>query len=296
MDTHASAGIELCGSALRYAEVEHIGPSSRLLRLGSCEFDFDVSRDVLEKAVSAQADTLVRALSDVFQGSHSSRLNVVLHPPGCYSFFTTVPASLENADVEARVERDLALLTPAESPLRASIDRLGTRVNGNGDHEWVHVLAVPVHVHYRLDRLMRNLPQEEYRLITSMRSLAPAFAAQAEDGLALGIGWYRSHVEYTLSRDKSWYFSHFTTAGASVDTLYFAVDFLRRLGHGPKEIRTVLCYGDTVDHGAMRLIRRIFGTEPRQIDPLSLVVVDAVSSLDGFDGGLYAPCVGAALL
>ena len=48
MDVRARAGIDIYGTVLRYAEVEQRGPRYRLLRLGSCDFDFDIAEAVLQ--------------------------------------------------------------------------------------------------------------------------------------------------------------------------------------------------------------------------------------------------------
>ena len=42
METPARAGIDVYGSALRYVELERFGARYRLLRLGRCDFDFDI--------------------------------------------------------------------------------------------------------------------------------------------------------------------------------------------------------------------------------------------------------------
>jgi len=80
MDVRARAGIDIYGTVLRYAEVEQRGPRYQLLRLGSCDFDFDIAEAMLQASSPEHIEALTDALNDVFEGSIAARLHVTLHP------------------------------------------------------------------------------------------------------------------------------------------------------------------------------------------------------------------------
>ena len=116
MDVRARAGIDIYGTVLRYAEVEQRGPRYQLLRLGSCDFDFDIAEAMLQASPPEHIEALTDALNDVFEGSVASRLHVTLHPPTCYSFFTALPVEAPVEERKKRLLRDAALLTRSALP------------------------------------------------------------------------------------------------------------------------------------------------------------------------------------
>src|SRR5690606_2692752 len=151
-----------------------------------------------------------------------------------YSFFSALPAGISDAARKVRLQQETALVAGVETPLRLTVDALHAEAVGDGERaEWVHVLAVPERLHTRLERILRSLPQPRHRLMLSMQAAATTVGrlrrqnspdvspeAGAEAGVeveapyTLAVGWYPTHVEFTVCRDKQWHFSHFTEAGA----------------------------------------------------------------------------------
>lgn len=216
MDAQVRAGIDLYGTALRYAEVEQYGERHRLLRLGSCDFDFDVAEALLETGTPEELQTITEALQDVFGGSAARELRVVVHPPRIHSFFAPAPAEENDADREERFRREATLLAqgesaqqvaPASGPppsifekaepgaaaspaeetlfgdgLHLATDRLyaETRVAGEGEAEeveWFHVLALPDAAQERFEDVLQALPQPSFRWTVGMQGAAQAALA-----------------------------------------------------------------------------------------------------------------------
>lgn len=304
MEAHARAGIDIYGSALRYAEVEQYGARYRLLRLGSCDFDFDVTEAVLRTEHPQHLATVSEALADVFSGSVADSYQVTLHPPGCYSFFTPLPAGITDAARRVRLQQEAALLAGVETPLRLTADALYAEpVDEEEVVDWVHVLAVPERIHTRFDRVLRHLPQPRHRLMVSMQAAATAMGRllrhteenDADAPYALAIGWYPTHVEYALCRDHRWHFSHFAETGPSADVIYYAAALLRRLHLRPSDVGQVFVYGTDLRTDARPILEALFSHPPRRLNPLAVLDLDPDSLNADFDIEAYVPCLGAAL-
>ena len=308
MDGHARAGIDIYGTSLRYAEIEQRSSQYHLLRLGSLDFDFDVTDAVLDATAQTSLDTLTDALTDVFEGSSASRLYVAVHPPACYSFFTPLPKNLESEDRKNRLLSEAALLTRSASPqpLRLTADPVFTETleEENRDVEWFHVLALKERLHTRFDRVFRMLPQSHYRMTLSMHAVAKAMAwverrseeAERTDApFTLAIGWYPTHVEYTLCRDGHWYFSHFIEAEEPANSVYFALLLLDRLNIKTTSVSQVYLYGGHRDLDDFSLLGDLFLTAPALLDPTLHIDLRESQIAGSFSRDAYAPCIGVAL-
>src|SRR5690606_10565174 len=104
MDAQARAGIEFSDTVLRYAEVEQYGSRYRLLRLGTCDFDFRLVEDLLQRHDPDAIEVVREALQDVFSGSIASTLHAALHPALTTSFFTSVPSGVSGGERLQRLQ------------------------------------------------------------------------------------------------------------------------------------------------------------------------------------------------
>ncbi len=298
------AGIDIYGKVLRYAEVEQRQERYHLLRLGRCDFDFDVAAALLEGAAE-RLEALTDALSDVFEGSTAARLYVSLHPPHCYSFFTPLPPEVSKEERKQRLLDEAALLTRsgAKEPLRLTADRLYADTLDEDERvEWYHVLAVQDGLHAGFDRVFRMLPQTHNRMMVSMHAVANAVErieqqdeAPRQAPFSLAIGWYPTHVEYTLCHQGRWYFDHFTDADDPDDCAYFALLLLNRLDLSPAAVGRVFLYGGYQDLEAFASLGDVFTVAPEPLDPRRLIELDEQSMAADEHLDAYAPCIGVAL-
>ena len=306
MDVRARAGIDIYDKVLRYAEVEQRGARYHLLRLGSCDFDFDVAEAVLDATNPEHVEALTDALNDVFEGSLAARLHVTLHPPTCFSFFTALPVEVAKEERKHRLLREAALLTRSGTPqpLRLTADPVYTEtINDSEAVEWYHVLALNERLHARFDRICRMLPQSNHRMTLSMHAVANAVERierrsgerQRQAPFSLALGWYPTHVEFTLCRHARWYFSHFSDAATPNDCAYFALALTKRLGIKQGAVGRIFIYGGFKQTGDFAELAHVFPAEPESLNPMDLIDLDADSMAASFDHTAYAPCLGVTL-
>ncbi len=297
---------------LRYAEVEQYGRRCRLLRLGSCYFEFEASREVFGEAESGYLDTIGEALYDVFSGSRAGVFNVTVHPPDCLSFFAPTPPGLPEAEVHERLQAEASVLDEGGPPRRvAAVETVFEEQTPEGPLAWRHALALPEAVGARIRRVMRLLPEAEvqYRLSTyGAAALMNRIRARRLDACAegrppepetpdyaLAIGWHPEHVEFTLCRSGRWHYSHWAPALNPDDCLFFAVSLLRQLRLHPRQVTSLFTYGSRFDLADAPLVGQIFGAAPEVLNPTQIVVLDPVSLSGTFEAEMYVPCIGGVL-
>ena len=297
MNAQARAGISVDGSTLRYAEVEHYGPHGRLLRLGSCDFDFEVLDVLLRGGAPDRLETVGEALGDVFAGSVASEMVVALPPTACCSFFSPLPSGLPEAERQRRLRREAAVLMGRTSaaPFHLRSDPLYEEARGAGRLRWFHALALPQAIRARFDGLLRGLPPKRYRFSPNGQGAAAVAARAGAAGLAVTIGWYPTHAEYGLVEDGAWRFGFHTATASPADVAYFAVALLGRAGRTSDEVQRVYAYGVDVEEGRFETLERVFGQAPQRLNPLEVVELDGGAPPASFKAEAYAPCIGVAL-
>jgi hypothetical protein len=299
MEAHARAGIDIVGHSLRYAEVEQYGARFRLLRLGSCDFDFDVAEAVLATSADDHVAMVSEALGDVFSGSVADSVHVTVHPPRCYSFFSPLPKELSPARRNVRLQQEAALVAGTEPSLHITPDAVRSQKLEDGSTvEWVHVLAVERAMHERIRNVLGHLSRLRGRLVVGMHAAASTVArldVPPGAGYSLAIGTYPDHVEYALCRDGAWQFSRYSDAVPPVDVAYFAAHVADRFGLAPREIEALYLYGDDADRSHFPDLEFVFGSKLRPLNPLVILDVDEGGLASDFDVEGYVGCIGAAL-
>lgn len=300
MTATARASIDVWGKKLRYAEVEQYNGRYRLLRLGSCEFDFDVVDELARPEPSEQLHTVAEALEDVFAGASPEELYVVMHPPRCRTFFSPVPSGSPRKARREQLGQEAALLAGEGSTgaLHLSTDVVYAEdTEAAGRLEWTHVLALPEHSAAHFERALQPILPSTYRWAVSMQAAARALGRTASEEAApytLALGWYPTHVEYVLCRAGQWRYSHYTTASSPSDGAYFALALLRRLEVPVSAVGRVLMYGTRGTAEELAPFQRLVGRRPEWLNPLELVDFEPGNLASDFDAGPYLPCIGIA--
>ena len=111
----------------------------------------------------------------------------------------------------------------------------------------------------------------------------------------LALGWYPTHVEFTLCRHTHWYFSHFGEAAPPSDCAYFALALTSHLGLDPRAVGRVFVYGGFKKADAFSELADLFPAAPEPLNPMQLIDLDQGSMAASFDHAAYAPCLGVAL-
>lgn len=304
MEHHTSASVEVNGAILRYAEVVREGDAYRLVRLGSCEFDFDVEDSALHTGSGPWADTLGRALKDIFAGSSALDLHIALHPLLFTSFFVPIPAGMPMMERESQLREEVALVLPGEEAVvtaefvRSEVLPDGATVN------WFHVLALPATVAESFERVVGSLAVIRRRFCSSTSGVAAVLkhiARRRAAGTSVGtpyrlaIGSYADQTEYVLVRNQGWHYGLSVRASDPLDRVYFAAALLERLAVGTHELKDVFVYGTGVEPELRTVIPSLLGVEPETLDPLAIVVHESDSISAAFSAESYAPCIGANL-
>jgi len=306
MDAHARAGIEIHGKVMRYAEVEHYGPHYRLLRLGSCDFEFDAGAEVLTAENPTHMQTVADAVKDVFDKCIATDLHIALHPPSCYSFFTPLSSTDGVSTRKEQLRKETALLTGPEtaSALHLTVDPASLEAQAEVGRDWYHILGMPEHLHTRFLHILEALPIYTYRPRISMQAAArvververaAGYRGRLQAPYTLAIGWYQTHLEYVLCREGQWCFCHFTEPGAAVDAAYFSVSLLDRLRIPVEAVGRLFVYGSPVDLSELVLLQGVFGFEPERLNPVPSADLDPAGVAGSFDVEAYVPCIGVAL-
>lgn len=306
MNIQAAAGIDINGTGLRYAEVQRRPDGHRLLRLGSCDFDFDVAHEMLHAETPENLEVVAEALQDVFRGAVSRTLRVSFHPPDVYAFTTALPNDLPASARQQRLNQETALLVGAETSdgLYISSQALQAEALPEADDlDWMRVLALPDAVQERFERVLAPLPHTDHHWMLSTEGsagVAQWMEQQAPENrtyapFTLLIGWYGAYAEYALLHYSDWYFGHHAAMGSANDCAYFSAALLDQLGIQQSEVGRIFLYGKDIDLGAFAPLQAVFGVAPDVLDPLAIVGVDPHRLEGDFSPEVYAPCIGAAL-
>lgn len=306
--TRFRAGVELTGRVMRYAELDLGGHAERprLLRLGACDFDFDVAEAILDVSGPTHLDTVATAIREIFDGSESDRLFVAVHPWNATAFFspvregTTPVERLEQFKQEAAMLADASTARPVR--VRATPVRIETLPDGSR-HRWHHILRLPESIHARLAHLAKPFGSgreggHEFADATgTAASIAARLTQTAEDDaptFSLSVGVYGERTEFALSHGDTWHYGHYVEANVLVDGAYFAAALLDRLGVAPSQIKRLFLYGDAVEPGMASGLSGWLGVDAEPLNPLRVFGLAPAES-DPFALAAYAPCIGALL-
>lgn len=322
MEIQAAAGIDILGATLRYAEVDRANSRYRLLRLGSCSFDFDVVRELVHRDSPQHLSVVAEALRDVLRGATSRHLRIAIHPRDAYAFTTPVPSELDAQARQKRLERETALVVGQPEAAQLQVSAQVTRSEAQSEHEkqpgvhpereeqveeqvnWTQALALPQVVNGRIERVIRSLPHHSHEWMLSTEGAAQIARwteqqrkADLEEAppFSLVIGWYGAHAEYVVLREGAWYYGHHADTESAGDCAYFATALLNRLGVSIADVGRIYLYGRELDLEAFAPLQAVFGVAPQRLDPLAVVGISPEEMDNHFEPEDYAPCIGVAL-
>ncbi len=293
------AGVFFTSSSMRYAELERQGDSSKLLRLGSCDFSFNPLNEL-----SGQTDenlaNLTDAVAEVFVKSRASRIHVSLHPRLANSFFSPVANSLSRKEARRQIAEEARLIYPdkgAAGIISRKLDNVV--VSGGSKHAWVHITAVPSLVRNRLQQLMRGLSDKVCVGIPLAESIVPLLSHSREVRTAAYVflvGLFEGRLELLLcKRGRLHYAQSISYTGAPSDAIYWATSLCQRLRVSAKDLDVIHMFGEKTDRTVERLLAGSFEAQVQELDPLRAIVVDPGRFSSDFNHGAFAPCIGVAI-
>ncbi len=300
MKAVARASVDLLGRELRYAEIEQFENRYRLLRLGSCDFDFDITREIVQEPDSTRLVSVRDALRDVLAGSVANVIRFVLHPPAIRTFFSAVPVDLPASSLHIRAQQEAALLYGVGPSLTVDHE-IAVESSGDGSPAaWQSVSVTLADVRRKLGRMAAALPGSDLEVISGQVAGGHAlrrYQRLREDDPSdtiLAVGCYPDHFNIAYGHAGEWLYSSTSPGMTESDAAYFSAVTLGRLGRQPGEVSRILVYG-AEGHRQLPSFERLYGTQPMVFDPLTLVNLDPTTIDDDFEGGAYLSCIGGAL-
>ena len=296
------AGVELHASIMRYAEVERYGERSRLLRLGSCAFDFDVA-DLVRGGKTEQLTLFREAVEDVFAGSEADELSIAVHPPVSDSFFAPVAADTPAAQREEELRRQAAYLLdmPSEGDVHVASEVLYTEPVDGEAADWLHVLALPASGFAPFDVMLGELPFGTCRVQTSTQAAAnmlnrletpPEREDTGTTAYRIGLGVYTTHFEFIFCRNGNWHFASHAPAGPAEDGCYYLGALLNRMRLAPADVQDVFVYGQDPDPASFNIMRDLLSVVPQRLDALRVLDYEQEGLSEGLTGEVYLPAIG----
>lgn len=301
------AGVEVYGRIMRYAEVQGGGSDPlQLVRLGACDFDFDVSETLLGLAGTTHLDTVATAIREIFTGSEAGSLTVVVHPWNSTSFFSPLPAGMAPSERFEQLRQEAAMLSDASvaRPVRVKATPVRIeRLSGGREAHWHHVLRLSDSVHARIDHIAERPSEDDeadawaHHFVDSTAAAAAVVAQRVDeedDALSLAVGVYGDRAEYALCRGSVWQFGHYSETGALEDGPYFVAALLDRLGVAPSAVASLYLYGDRASAESIEGVASFLGRPTLALNPLD-IFGPTRSGADPFTLASYAPVIGSLL-
>jgi hypothetical protein len=302
MRTGATAGIEFISSSMRYAEVEQIGNHFRLLRLGNCDFEFDVADVLFGSGSSVYLDTISRAVGEVFEGSSAATLRVTVHSPAAHQFGSAAQQNLSDALRQDHAVFDAAIVTGHEVDPEAVRSSPGAAQGTDfGDEvELLQVAALQPEPKERLSVALSRVGIPNIELISDSEAVSRVIRAlcgieNGDFGTTLAIGIFPWHTCYTVYTNGLWVFGQDRTESDSDDILYFSTFVCRQAGFSPEKISRVFVYGETALEKGSESLKRVYSERVEILNPISILNLSPDQFADGFGFQTIVSCIGAAL-
>lgn len=296
------AVVGLAGRELRYAEVE-AGASPRLRRLGTCDFEGDVSAAVFADGAAGggDADTLdalCAALADVYDGAALDVLVVTAHPTETTGFFAPLPDGLAPAVREEQLRQEAALLSdlPPSQPVRIRAVPVRTEQAADGGRTWYHVVHVAEPVHARLALLAQAVGAPAYDLADTARAVSTFLRQTVPAGVTMAVGVYPAHTEVAVVRNGALLFGYHGAGRSPEDTAYFALAAAERAGVVPEAVDRVALYGEPAAMpGRLAILDDMLGRTGAPLDPFD-VFGRRPAGLAPEEAAAFAPLLGASIV
>jgi len=321
MLTSASAGVEFLGSGMRYVEIEHSDDGYRLLRLGDCDFEFDVHEVLFGNGPEAYLDTIAEAITEVFDGSMAEVFRVAVHPPASRSFMSSVfgPAGVTSESARKEqlvfeaalldVDRDVVAVRAASGIAVSDVQEGGLPSTVGVDiavsaQEPVsrrnHVSHISSTTHERLEDVFARAGRKNLETISSSEAVARVLRevslVQNENAKSvMSVGVFENYSMYTLMRDGEWLFSHQRAETEPEDVLYFALQMLRLAQEQLSDVGLVALFGPGNTEHLAGVIGKLIEQPTENMNPLSVVDLKGNSFQKDFAHFAFTMCIGAAL-
>ncbi len=291
------AGVFFEQSQMRYAEVERASHGPRLLRLGSCDFDFDAETAILH-GQQDRLTTIRDALSDVYSGTDSEDFCVVLPSSAGVAFFAPVPAGMDVAARSKLLANEAAIVAGSDAYELVSAERADGGDSGDGAADlWHYVAAIPQQLKDRLSELLSGFPAVRQHYLSASQAavrIALSRTRATPRRLAL-VGCHAGHADIAITNDLTLVTGKTVITEAATDTCYYLAAMLVEEGLDSDRLDAVLLYGTSATDELVRMVRSRIHAGADRLNPLEVVVNDPSSVKASFDATRYVLCIGGAV-
>lgn len=292
MPVQASAGISFSDRSLRYAEIQQTERGFRLLRLGQCDFDFDLNRILSDPGATSEREVIGNALREALGTSADRRIRAALHPPLCRSFFSAHNGGDPVPGVS--FEAKLLGLVPDEVPGGIGADAAAQ----TPDSELLHVTSIRPSVLQNLGGIIAQLAAEDAQAVSALRASSEVIRLgglpTGNDQCCVAVGFFENLFEMAVVDSKGWRFAMHSRSLPTPDAaMHHITQTLGHLGWSPDAIAEVLAFGPMPPPPSLKVT---FSGRLRVVNPLSLLDLDRDSLDPDYSAPEFVPAVGAALL
>ncbi len=295
-DAHTRVGISFSRGVMRYVEVERRESGWGLVRLGSCDFEFNAERELFGSAASRKLDVMRRAVSDVFSSTGVDEVRCVV-PAACTTAFrTAVEETATPSERESMLAFEASLLTGGKT----GGDLYPTKGNavGSGAPIPVHVYHVDGQISDRVGDVCSVFGDTPLHLVPSATAVYhgawPLIETSAASCVLL-LGAYDQYTEYQVIVHATRRADTVIEARDESDRIYFSLDAVRRLGMDVNSVEKVLLHGDRVDGSLMGALHDVWSGRVELANPGPVVNLEEGRLEADFGFEAFLTTVGAAV-
>lgn len=296
-NNHVRSGIYLEGAAMRYAEIEHSKAGRKLLRLGTCDFEFDVERAIYSESPE-HVTTIKSALSDVFSGTRSKNFSLVVPASACVAFYSPVSSSMAESDRLRHLASEAMLVAGSTQTMAVTAEFVGTEPLEDEEVAWHHVAAIRQSKWDHVSEVLSVLRNARFHYLTRLQSAAAVALRGARRSELQGgspgvvVGRFDDVTEVGIIKDARLCASKMAPVTDAADVCYHLLAELQDAGIAQDAVDEVQLYGKP-DPELDREVSRLLSLATTRLNPLS-IVSNPPPAVD-FDPGQYVLCVGGAL-
>ena len=298
MEAVSTAGVEFVGNLMRYAEVEQRENSYRLLRLGNCEFEFDVSGVVYDGIEPDKLGTVREALIDVFQDTNAAAFKFVLPTSVLTSYVSFASTGAGEDEVRSQIGFETRLLNggASDGDVFPGINSESAQTDWNK----MSVFHLEGDISARLNELGNLFPTQRKEVVPSPIASAGALhfldsATHADPVATLLMGCYRERTDYGLVSANKEKHTESRSTPTDSDRVYFGLETLARHGYDESQIERLLVYGHDVTPQLIAMLDADFGDRVSVFNPGPIVNLEETRLEKGFPLHAFVPCLGASI-
>jgi len=295
-DARSRVGISFSRGVMRYVEVDRRESGWGLVRLGSCDFEFNAERELFGDVMSRKLDVMRSAVSDVFASTFTGVVRCVVPAASTTAFRTAVEETDSRDQRESMLAFEASVLTAGKTggdlyPTEGTPQEPGAPVP-------VHVYHVDEETTTRVRHVCSvfdDTPIEPVPSATAVyHGVWPLIASSAPSCVLL-LGAYDQYTEYQVILDGTRRADTVVDAGEEADRIYFSLDAVRRLGIDVNRVDNVLLHGDRVDGSLIAALHEVWTGRVELANPGPVVQLEEGRLEADFGFEAFLATVGAAI-